>query len=107
MRKFLLICVACVALSGCASMGPLPSSGANSEIAAVVQQVRAYAVRACSFLPTAETVANIFFSGNPALMTAEGIGNAICSAVSALSVRRGGAVRVPRVAGVVIRGRRV
>lgn len=61
------------------------------------------AVQICGFLPTVQTVANIFASGSPALDTAGEVANAICQAVN--TPRATG--QKPVVAGVVVEGQRV
>lgn len=104
MRKTIIAVAMAVGLSGCA--GTLPP--VNDDVATIVAQVRAIAATTCSFLPTAATIANIFFSGNPALQSAETIAAAICaSLVPPPMAFRGKGPYVPRVNGVVVRGRRV
>lgn len=48
----------------------------------VLQDAQTVSQAICSFLPTAETVANIAAVGNPLLLTGEQIGNAICAEVT-------------------------
>lgn len=61
------------------------------------------AVQICGFLPTAQTVANIFATGSSALDTASEVATAVCQAVN--TPRSAGAK--PVVAGVVVEGERV
>jgi len=102
MRKALLVApiTAMFLLSGCATTG-------TGSPAALIEQVRQAAVAACGFLPTVETVAGIISAGNPIIITASGIANAICAAAAAvpptLQARRKAAP--PMVNGVVIHGR--
>ena len=91
--------VGMMSLGGCATMGGLS--------APTVAQVQAAAVAACSFLPTAATVANIIAAGNPLVTTAGAIAQAICSALASSSVRSSARLRAtqPMVGNVVIHGR--
>jgi hypothetical protein len=89
---------AALVLSGCAGGGVTPAT-----VSATISQVQQAAVLACGFLPTAATVASILSGGNPLVTTAAGIAQAICTAVTAKAVRRGGPA--PSVGGVVIHGR--
>jgi hypothetical protein len=84
---------AAFALSACdKSTGKLDLTGAQN-----------LAVQICGFLPTVQTVANIFASGSPALDTASEVANAVCQAVNTPR----GAGQKPVVAGVVVEGQRV
>ena len=84
-----------VGLSGCESF----KSGKFS-----IADAQAAAVKVCSFLPTANTVANIIAAGSPALNTASAIGDAICAAIAP---KAGAGAGKPTVAGVVVEGQRV
>ena len=91
---------ACIALtvSGCAmAPGATPSQ--------VVSDAQKYAVTACGFLATIATITDIFLSGNPAYSTAEGIGQAICAAVTPAKLAGRYRAAIPTVGGVVIHGR--
>lgn len=93
MKKLLMIAAAAFALSACdKTAGKIDLTGAQN-----------LAVQICGFLPTAQTVANIFASGSPALDTAGEVANAICQAVN--TPRATGTK--PIVAGVVVEGSRV
>lgn len=95
MKKFLLLTG--LLLGGCSAA----QQQTETQIIAAVQQ---QAVLACSFLPTASTVAGILAAGNPALTAASAVAQAICAAVSVTSARVGTA-SPPVVAGVVIHGK--
>lgn len=82
------------ALTNCANMGGAPSVG----------DVQSIAVKACAFLPTAETVAKIISSNSPALNTSAAIASAICAAVAPKSAS--GASKAT-VAGVPVEGLKV
>ena len=101
MRKlfFVIPIAAMFSLGGCATIGGLS--------APTVAQVQAAAVAACSFLPTAATVANIIAAGNPLVSTAGAIAQAICSALASSNVRSSARLRAtqPMVGNVVIHGR--
>lgn len=60
----------CVSLSACSP----------HEAAATVDSIQKATVAACGFLPTAQTILNIF-SAHPAVATASVIANGICTAV--------------------------
>lgn len=93
MRRLVVLAVAMVALGACdKTTGKVDLSGA--------QQL---AVQICGFLPTAQTVANIFATGSPALNTASEVAAAVCQAVN--TPRSAG--QKPVVAGVVVEGSRV
>jgi predicted small secreted protein len=93
MRSLFMIVVAMFALAACdKTTGKVDLSGA--------QQL---AVQICGFLPTAQTVANIFATGSPALDTASEVAAAVCQAVNTPR----GAGQKPVVAGVVVEGNRV
>lgn len=99
MRKIALAAlIAASTLAGCATTGGVPNIN--------VQDVQNAALAACSFLPTASTVANIIAAGNPALQTAEAVAQAICAAVAVASPsgKLGGSIALPTVNGVVIHG---
>lgn len=84
---------AALLLAGCdKSTGKLDLTGAQN-----------LAVQICGFLPTAQTVANIFATGSPALDTASEVATAVCQAVN--TPRSAGTK--PIVAGVVVEGQRV
>lgn len=93
MRRLFMIAVAALALTACdKTTGKVDLSEAQS-----------IAVQICGFLPTAQTVANIFASGSSALDTAGKVGAAICQAVNTPR----GSGQKPVVAGVVVEGSRV
>ena len=83
--------------SGCTTTGSLPIS---------ITDVQNDAVLACSFLPTAATVANILAAGNPILVTAEAVAQAICAAITPTktTAKLRGNMVLPEVNGVVIQG---
>ena len=89
---------AALALGGCATGGVTATS-----VATTISAVQQAAVLACGFLPTAATVASILSGGNPLVSTASAIAQAICTAVTPKSVRRGASV--PMVGNVVVHGR--
>jgi hypothetical protein len=82
--------------TGCASLN---SSGSPS-----VGDVQSLAVKACSFLPIAETVKTIIDVKSPALNTSAAIASAICEAISP---KAGPGAGKASVAGVPIQGLRV
>lgn len=93
MRKIAIIGLAALALTACdKTTGKLDLTGAQN-----------LAVQICGFLPTAQTVANIFATGSSALDTASEVATAICSAVN--TPRSAGTK--PVVAGVVVEGSKV
>ena len=95
MKKLFLIPLFSLALSGCATL---------PQVTTTIGAVQQAAVIACGFLPTVSTVAGILSGGNAAVLTAEAIATAICSAVHPAQSGRLGARRMT-VNGVPIRGR--
>lgn len=89
-----LVCF--LALGGCATTGGI--------VAPTIASVQAAAVAACSFLPTVATVASIIAAGNPAVITAGAIAEAICSALAASKSSARKRATVPVVGNVVIHG---
>ncbi len=107
MRKFLIssALAGSLVLSGCATMGTSPSGGGlTPEQIAQIQQT---ATTLCAFLPTFQTVQDIVVAGAyppgiPIAQLANLVGNSICAAVTARSVRLGSTL--PKVNGVVVQG---
>lgn len=101
MRMLLIAAASLCALAGCTTTIPTGDD--------TVAKAQAAAKTACSFLPTAETVADIIKANDPALSTAKAIANAICNALNPetpagiMTLFKA----VPTVDGVVIRGERV
>lgn len=95
MRKLILSLVCCTALAACTTTGQVEDK---------IKEVQNYTRLACSFLPTVETVAKIL-AGGTVIDTASAVGNAICNAVTTAPLADGPGDRVPRVNGVVIKGR--
>ncbi len=95
MRKFIIASAlaAGISVSGCATTGTDPNVSATQNLAVTI----------CGFLPTIETVAAIFATGNPLLQTASAVAQAICSAVVPPKSARLRAV-VPQVNGITIQG---
>lgn len=89
--------LAAVSLGGCDSQ----------QTAETIAQIQKGTQIACSFVPTAASVANILAALYPAAQAPVGaateVAQQICSAVTAKSARRG-APAVPTVAGVVVDG---
>ncbi len=104
---FTLLCGALalsVALGSCGTTGTATTGTTTTSIIADAQKI---AVQICGFLPTAATVAGILSAGNPAVATAAGIAQAICTALAA--VPKVGGKRLggpgPSVMGVPIHGK--
>jgi hypothetical protein len=74
MRKLLLVAAAAavVGLSGCTT----PFNPAT-----FAAQVQAETQKLCGYVPTAETITNLFATGVPGVQLAETLANAICGAV--------------------------
>lgn len=89
--------LAAVSLGGCDSQ----------QTAETIAQIQKGTQVACSFVPTAASVANILAALYPAAQAPVGaateVAQQICSAVTAKSARRGGS-SAPTVAGVVVDG---
>lgn len=89
--------LAAVSLGGCD----------NQQTAETIAQIQKGTQVACSFVPTAASVANILAALYPAAQAPVGaateVAQQICSAVTAKSARHGGS-SAPTVAGVVVDG---
>lgn len=92
MKKLLLI--GCLGLAGCAGTSP-------SDISVRAKQIQDYTKLACSFVPTAATIAAILSSGTTAAFTT--IASDICAAVTTAPLADGGP-RAAKAYGVVIKG---
>lgn len=77
----------------------------DAQVAAQIERVQTTARAVCGFVPAVATVVDILAtfvpSAQPAVSTASTIANAICSRVTAKSLRRGA---TPTYRGVAIRG---
>lgn len=94
-----------IALAGVLSLAACNTTGGGSvgdRTAALIAQAQSIAQQVCGFLPVAESLAQIVAQGRPELATASQIGNAVCSAVTKKTARRGGGA--PTVAGVPVQG---
>lgn len=97
---------ACLAAAVTMSLAACDTAGTVktiNDIGAKVAQVQSYATQLCSYLPTAATVVGIFNSGFAGDVAA--VGSAICNAVTTRPLAEGPGDRVPRVNGVVVKGR--
>lgn len=97
MRTTLILCTLALALAGCVTAGQI-----DANIKAVQEATR----KGCSYVATVETVAKIFASGS-GFATAASVAAAICTAVTTAPLADGPGDRIPRVNGVVIKGRYV
>lgn len=104
MRKSVIGLLLAASVAGCATSG--------SVRVPTIEEVQSATVSACSFLPTARTVASILaaVTGRDTALTgvefASGIASAICTSISqpVVATESGGVVP-PTVAGVVVRGK--
>lgn len=92
MKKLLL--VGCLALAGCQT----------AQMDQTISDVQRYTQLACSFVPTVETVAKVL-AGGTVIDTASSIANAICTAMTTRPLADGPGDRLPRVNGIVIKGK--
>lgn len=70
-------------LSGCAGIpGTTPGGGGSPDYAALIAQVQAYSRAACGFVPTAASILNMITGGNPGVVAATAISQAVCNAIS-------------------------
>lgn len=106
MKRFFLAIVAAgaLALAGCnaADVAGQINSGSKA-VNDKVETVRGIAKQVCAYVPTVATVISIFnsgFGGDAAM-----VANAICNAVTTAPLADGPGDRVPRVNGVVIKGK--
>lgn len=96
MKKLVLLLA--LALGGCAT--GLPST---EDISARAKQIQSYTKLACSFVPTVATIAAIVSKGGSAGITE--IASDICTAVTTAPLADGPGDRIPRVKGVVVKGK--
>lgn len=101
MKRFVILLglASALALAGCASQpgGPITVPNINGTsltapggVTDAIKQVQTTAQQICSFVPTAQTVANVLaVFGVPGVDTATSIANQICSAVGKAGARRG------------------
>lgn len=73
-------------LAGCAGVpgGTTPpvSGGGSTDYAAIIAQVQTYSRAACGFVPTASSILNMITGGNPGVVAATAISQAICNAIA-------------------------
>lgn len=87
-------------LFGCDNSG-------NRSSSAIVDQIIAFTIQTCRFVPTIDTVTGILGRASPELSTALTISKAICSSIQPQTTAGGATVfpRSPAVSGVPIKGR--
>ena len=74
--------IASASLAGCAGTAiPIPGVSVTLE-AQLIADVQSATTAACSFVPTAITIANLVTADNGIVQTADGIASAICGAVT-------------------------
>ena len=108
--SLMLVVGAALVLAGCTTS---PSPGATdvaNKITTTTQTVRdkaaaaqGYATQFCGYLPTLTSVISIFNSGIGS--DARTVGDAICNAVTSIPLADGPGDRLPRVNGVVLKGK--
>lgn len=97
MRKFLVAAALVSLVAGCT----VTAQQAGDK----VRDVQDAAARACSFIPTVQTVLDIFLAKNNTYQSAGAIASAICQAITINPMAEGpGGRKAPTVNGVVIRG---
>lgn len=96
--KHLAIAGLALSLGACATLGTGGLGSSDTIIA-----IQNAAVAACSFLPTAGTIANIIKANDPKLITAEAVAAAICAAI-APTTQHALIATTPKVDGVAIVG---
>jgi len=101
MRKLMLgtALSAFITLGGCTTNGTQPAGGIT------IQDVQNAAVAACSFLPTAASIASLL-TANPAVATASQVAALICEAVTA-KPPASAKLRGPNAITVVVNGKTV
>lgn len=85
-RIFTVLFLSCsTVLAGCGSIsggGGAPGGVTTPDIATIIAQVQSFCKIACGFVPTASTIASILTGGNPGVMAATSISQAICAAIA-------------------------
>lgn len=70
-------------LSGCAGVpGGTTPGGGTPDYAALIAQVQSYTRAACGFVPTAASILNMITGGNPGVVAATAISQAVCNAIA-------------------------
>lgn len=104
MKRILLTCTLGLMLAGCAgTVTPQQATTKVDEIKAKVEQARTVATQLCGFLPTVNTVLNIF-SSSSGLANASVVAQAVCDAVTNRPAADGPG-RKAKVAGVTVHGK--
>lgn len=96
MRKTLFIGILAVALSGCATTGPITPGG----ISETAKQIQQYTRTFCAFVPTVQTIVSIINTGAGSAL---GIARDICAAITTAPLAEGGTRNI-KVRGVPVRG---
>ena len=81
MKKILMVAALSLSLTAC---NFFPGSGGgtqNTQLDQAVAQVRAFCEKACSFLPTVESVTAMLTANNPTVVGATAVAHAICNAI--------------------------
>lgn len=95
--RLLVVAAAVLVLAGC--------SVTRQQADAKVKDVQDATARVCSFIPTVQTVLDIFLSKSNVYQSAGAIAGAICTAVTTNPMSEGpGGRQPPKVNGVVVRG---
>lgn len=110
MKRILFALALASSLAACTS-GPTKTAQdiatsittASQTVNEKITSVREYAKKVCAYVPTVATVVSIFSSGYGTDVAA--VANAICNAVTTVPLADGPGDRLPRVNGVVVRGR--
>lgn len=106
MKKLVLILALSLLLGACTAQDVATNISTSTQTAKdKVASVQSYATQLCRFIPTAGTVISIFNSGFANDVAT--VANAICNAVTTNPLADGPGDRLPRVNGIVVKGKRV
>ncbi len=106
MKKILIIAATALALAGCnqtAKEVATTITTATQTTKEKVSSVQGYAVSLCGYLPAASAIIGIFNSNYSNNVST--VGNAICDAVTTITLADGPGDRRPKVNGVVVTGK--
>lgn len=105
MKKFLILAALGLTLAGCQTAQDVATSITTvaQTTTQKVKSVQGYATQICGYVPAAASVIGIFNSGFSSDVSI--VANAICDAVTNITLADGPGDRKPRVNGVVVQGK--
>lgn len=105
MKKLIFVALICGGLAGCTTAQDIATSitTVTQSVQEKARSAQGYATQICGFVPTIASVIAIFNSGFSQDVST--VANAICNAVTSVPLADGPGDHLPRVNGIVVRGR--